>query len=168
MLQRPPHRHCTPPRVPRWVSTNRFSRQRQAEQHTQRRPTVSTPSDPHLIYDREPPSGHSQTKGCARSCRSVVQRPLRNCYCFLSMWCVLLYQLPKSVKTYMVGFNSPLSRMFQVCSRCRYGCRTELTEVSGTGIDFVPNLPNEVHRTGTGGTSIHVVPNLPKYPVYKC
>ena len=27
------------------------------------------------------------------------------------------------------------------CSRYRYGCRTELTEVSGTGIDVVPNLP---------------------------
>ena len=26
-------------------------------------------------------------------------------------------------------------------SRYRYGCRTELTEVSGTGIDVVPNLP---------------------------
>ena len=27
-------------------------------------------------------------------------------------------------------------------SRCRYGCRTEVTEVFGTGIDVVPNLPN--------------------------
>ena len=26
-------------------------------------------------------------------------------------------------------------------SRYRYGCRTELTEVSGTGIDVAPNLP---------------------------
>ena len=26
-------------------------------------------------------------------------------------------------------------------SRYRYGCHTELTEVSGTGIDVVPNLP---------------------------
>ena len=36
------------------------------------------------------------------------------------------------------------SRVFSVryrCSRCRYGCRTEVTEVSGTGIDAVPKLP---------------------------
>ena len=45
------------------------------------------------------------------------------------------------------------------CSRCRYGCRTELTKVSGTGIDVVPNLPNEVSGTGID------VPKLPKCPV---
>ena len=50
----------------------------------------------------------------------------------------------------------------------RYGCRTELTDVSGTGIDVVPNLPKcpvpvlmnyEVSSTGID------VPNIPKYPV---
>ena len=43
--------------------------------------------------------------------------------------------------------------------RYRYPCRTELTEVSGTGIDAVPNLPE------VSGTGIDVVPNLPKFPV---
>ena len=58
-------------------------------------------------------------------------------------------------------------------SRYRYRCRTELTEVSGTGIDVVPNLPKcpvpvlEVYQTyrstkvctgtGTGtGTGTHL------------
>ena len=45
--------------------------------------------------------------------------------------------------------------------RYRYPCRTELTKVSGTGIDVVPNLPNEVSGTGI----IDVVPDLPKGPV---
>ena len=92
--------------------------------------------------------------------------------------------------------------------RYRYPCRTELTEVSGTGIDVVPNLLKcpvtvlmlyrsyrsvryryeSLYRyrryrypyrteltevsdtgmkvcTGTSGTGIHIVPNLPKCPV---
>ena len=44
--------------------------------------------------------------------------------------------------------------------RYRYPCHTKLTEVSGTGSDVVPNLPNEVSGTGSD-----VVPNLPKCPV---
>ena len=63
---------------------------------------------------------------------------------------------------------------------CRYGCRTELTEVSGTDMDVVPNLPKcpapvlMLYRncrsgmkvcTGTGDTGIHIVPNLLKRPV---
>ena len=68
----------------------------------------------------------------------------------------------------------------------RYGCRTELTEVSGAGIDVVPKLPKcpvpvlmsyRTYRSGRyrylyrtevtekSGTGIGVVPNLPKYPV---
>ena len=43
-------------------------------------------------------------------------------------------------------------------SRYRYGCRTELTEVSGTGIEVVPNF-TEVFGPGLGD-----VPNLPKCP----
>ena len=55
--------------------------------------------------------------------------------------------------------------------------RTELTEVSGTGIDVVPNLPKrpvpvlEVYRTYRSvrhrykSTGIDVIPNLPKFPV---
>ena len=43
--------------------------------------------------------------------------------------------------------------------RHRYPCRTELTEVSGTGI----NGRTEV--TEVSGTGIDVVPNLPKCPV---
>ena len=68
-------------------------------------------------------------------------------------------------------------------SRYRYGCRTGLTEVSGTGIDVVPNLPKGPERywrctevvavsgtgtgvcTGTAGTGIDVIPNLPNFPV---
>ena len=81
-------------------------------------------------------------------------------------------------------------------SRHRYGCRTELTEVSGTGIDVVPNLPKcsvpvlELYRTYRSvrqryesmyryrrywyrcaeltevfGTGIDAVPNVPKFPV---
>ena len=66
-------------------------------------------------------------------------------------------------------------------SRYRYGCRAEVTEVSGTGIDVVPKLPNcpvpalmlyrttEVSTTGMkvciGGTGMVIVPNLPKCPV---
>ena len=67
----------------------------------------------------------------------------------------------------------------RVCSvryryaRYRYGCRTELTEVSGTGIDVVPNLPKCpvpvygccTEFTEVSGTGIDVVPNLPKCPV---
>ena len=54
--------------------------------------------------------------------------------------------------------------------RYRYWCRIEVTEVSGTGIDALPNLPKRPvplkDCTGTGGTGIHipVVPNLPKCP----
>ena len=55
-----------------------------------------------------------------------------------------------------------------------------IAEVSGTGIDALPNLPkcpvprtelSEVSGTGmkvctgTGGTGIHIVTNLPKFPV---
>ena len=40
--------------------------------------------------------------------------------------------------------------------RYRYLCRTELTEVSGTGMKVC---------TGTGDTGIHIVRNLPKCPV---
>ena len=53
------------------------------------------------------------------------------------------------------------SRVFSVryrCSRCRYGCRTEVTEVSGTGIDVVP-------VTEVSGIGIDVAPKLPKCPV---
>ena len=81
-------------------------------------------------------------------------------------------------------------------SRYRYGCRTEITEVSGTGIDVVPNLPKCLvpvlmyrnylsvrHRyeslyryrryrypcraelTEVYGTGIDVVPNLPNCPI---
>ena len=63
-------------------------------------------------------------------------------------------------------------------SRYRYGCRTELTEVSGTGID-VPNLPkcpvpvlmlyrnyrSVRYRYDCTGTGIDAEPNLPKCPV---
>ena len=81
-------------------------------------------------------------------------------------------------------------------SRYRYGC-TEITEVSGTGIDVVPKLPKcpvpvlmlyrtyrsvlyryeslyryrryrygyRTELTGVSGTGIDVVPNLPKCPV---
>ena len=67
-------------------------------------------------------------------------------------------------------------------SRYRYGRRTELTNVPGTGVDVVPNLPKcpvpvlEVYRnyqsvrhstkvcTGTG-TGIDTVPNFPNFPV---
>ena len=65
------------------------------------------------------------------------------------------------------------------------GVRYRLTEVSGTGIDVVPNLPkcpvpvfmyrtyrSVRHRywcrtelTEVSGTGIHVIPNLPKCPV---
>ena len=43
--------------------------------------------------------------------------------------------------------RQPGRKIARVCSvryrysRYRYGCRTELIEVSGTGIDVVPNLP---------------------------
>ena len=82
-------------------------------------------------------------------------------------------------------------------SRYRYICHTELTEVSGTGIDVVPNLPKcpvpvlmlyrtyrsvryryeslyryrryrypyRAELTEVSGTGIDVVPNLPKCPV---
>ena len=40
--------------------------------------------------------------------------------------------------------------------RYRYWCRTELTDVSGTGMKVC---------TGTGGTGIPVVPNIPKWPL---
>ena len=82
-------------------------------------------------------------------------------------------------------------------SRYRYGCHTELTEVSGTGTDVVPNLlkcpvpvlmlyrnypsvryryeslyryrryryPCHTELTEVSGTGIDVVPNLPKCPV---
>ena len=67
--------------------------------------------------------------------------------------------------------------------RCRYWCRTELTEVSGTGVYVVPNLtkcpvpvliPYRSYRrfryrywqrtelTGVSGTGVDVVPNLPR------
>ena len=42
----------------------------------------------------------------------------------------------------------------RLVARC--GCRTELTEVSGTGMKVC---------TGSGGIGIYVVPNLPKCPV---
>ena len=49
---------------------------------------------------------------------------------------------------FVLGQNmTPIGNDARVCSvpyrysRYRYGCRTELTEVSGTGIDVVPNLP---------------------------
>ena len=52
-------------------------------------------------------------------------------------------------------------------ARYRFGCRTELTEVSGTGIDAVPNLQNcpvpvfmLYQLTEVSGTSINVVPVL--------
>ena len=43
--------------------------------------------------------------------------------------------------------------------RYRYWRRTELTEVSGTGIDVIPKV------TEVSGTGIDVVPNLRKCPV---
>ena len=53
--------------------------------------------------------------------------------------------------------------------RYRYWCRTELTEVSGTGIDVVPNSPKcpvtywcRIKLTKLSGTGISVVPNLRK------
>ena len=57
------------------------------------------------------------------------------------------------------------------CCRCRYGCGTEVTEVSGTGIDVVPKLPKcqvpvwITELTEVSGTGIDVVLNLPKSPV---
>ena len=62
----------------------------------------------------------------------------------------------------MNGCIWPVYIFARVCSvqhryaRYRYGCRTELTEVSGTGMQVC---------TGTGGTGIHIVPNLPKFLV---
>ena len=64
--------------------------------------------------------------------------------------------------------------------RYRYGCRYEVTEVSGTGIDAVPKLlkyPVPMHQyrryrypfrtvlTEVSGTGIDVVTTLPKCPV---
>ena len=53
------------------------------------------------------------------------------------------------------GWNIPrVCRVRYLYSRYRYGCRTELTEVSGTGVDVVPNVPK------------YPVPvKLPKHPV---
>ena len=59
---------------------------------------------------------------------------------------------------------SPVCNLARVCSvryrysRYRYGRHTEITEVSGTGIDVVPEL------TELSGTGIDV-PKLPKCPV---
>ena len=82
-------------------------------------------------------------------------------------------------------------------SRYRYGCRTEVTEMSGTGIDVAPNLPKcpvpvlmlyrtyrsvryryeslyryrryrypyRTELTEVSGTGVDVVPNLPECPV---
>ena len=60
--------------------------------------------------------------------------------------------------------------MSRVCSvryrysRYRYGYRTELTEVAGTGVDAVPNLPKCPVPVYTGGiyrryASVRTVPN---------
>ena len=60
----------------------------------------------------------------------------------------------------------------EMCIRDRYGCRTELTEVSDTGIDVVPNLPKcpvpvlmLTEITEVSGTGMKVAPNFPKCPV---
>ena len=56
-------------------------------------------------------------------------------------------------------------RTYQI-ARYRYWCRTELTEVSGTGIDM-PIFSGTGMKvcTGTGGTGVHIVPKLSKCPV---
>ena len=98
--------------------------------------------------------------------------------------------------------RQPGRKIARVCSvryrysRYRYGCRTELTEVSVTSIDVAPNFPKcpvpvvmyrnyrsvryryeSLYRyrrygypcrtdlTELSGTGIDVVPNLPKCPV---
>ena len=95
-----------------------------------------------------------------------------------------------------------VSQLRKVCSvryrysRYRYGCSTEVTEESGTGIDIVPTLPKcpvpvlmyqnyrsvryryesmyryrryrypcRTELTEVSGTGIDVVPNLPNFPV---
>ena len=77
------------------------------------------------------------------------------------------------------------TKIARVCSvRYRYGCRTELTEVSCTGIDVVPNIPKctvpvlmyrnyrsvryrypYTELTDVSGTGMDFVPTLPKCPV---
>ena len=51
-----------------------------------------------------------------------------------------------------------LYRSYRI-ARYGYGCRTELTEVSGIGVDVFSEL------TEVLGTGIVVLPNLPKCPV---
>ena len=55
-------------------------------------------------------------------------------------------------------FSVPVWMSYRSCQkfRYRYWCRTELIEVSRTGMKIC---------TCTGGTGIHVLPNLPKYQV---
>ena len=55
-------------------------------------------------------------------------------------------------------FSVPVWMSYLTCRsiRYRYGCRTEVTEVPGTGIDVVPEV------TEVSGTGIDVVPKLPK------
>ena len=81
----------------------------------------------------------------------------------------------ETLKTDMCFLSFIFHSFFRVCSvryrysRYRYGYRTELTEVTGSGID-VPNLPKcpvpvLLYRTYLSVRYRYYVPNLPKCPV---
>ena len=94
--------------------------------------------------------------------RYRIRTPKRTCLMYHAA-CKVEFQPFNRSYSQLTFFNFLYSyNIARVCSvryrysRYRYGCRTELTEVSGTGMKV---------WTGTGGTGIHIVPNLPKCPV---
>ena len=110
-------------------------------------------------------------------------------YFDVTLWWYLVVVVPTlpmcSVRGYFLP-NFPKCPVPDRYRRYRYWCRTELTEVSGTGIEVVPNLPKgpvpvlmsygtyrsvwyryscSTELTEVSGTSFDVVPNLSKCPV---
>ena len=103
----------------------------------------------------------------------------------------VVLKLPKCPVPALMSYRSYRSVRYRYESlyryrRYRYPCRTEVTEVSGAGIDVVPKLPKcpvpvlmsyRTYRsiryrypcctevTEVSGTGIDVVQNLPKCPV---
>ena len=100
--------------------------------------------------------------------------------CLVPVW----ISLPKCLVPVWISYRTYRSVRYRYESlyryrRYRYPCRAELTEVSGTGIDVVPNIPKcpvpvlmsyQTYRvSGTGNTgdmyrryaSVRTVPNTP-------
>ena len=79
-------------------------------------------------------------------------------FCFTDLFEVLGTGIGASIPVHRYRYELRYRRPYRY-RRYRYSCRTELTEVPGTGNDVVPNLPNSpVPIFGA-------IPNLPKCPV---